>query len=378
MITYLAHSLTTSLEDIVVYKYENNSLLLTESLNFKDLAAFVTDQSQFIFLLSSSDVSSYSIDGDNENNPEATFVSGVEDSIVEDVSDISVKTSATNGFVINKILLENLNKELSHIRSNVFMYPEHLLFHGTNDSVTEGESHIIVSHPDGTGTSIDKNYANEYLSLLKENNNSFDPDIFSLKASSDNIFGNIETKDISAFHKDFIINHKNYLNLFQFKYSLSSIIVKSSFTKSQLVLLSTCLVILFISPALIIKNIQSNTFLYKDATSSIFKSLSTKITRVVEPRSQIDALLGKSIESNKEIEIPNIDFIYRLGGKFVSDIQINFVTSTANISIVSMPSMQMSLISNMGESFGIEIIDQNTSEVNGSISGSITIKFPNA
>jgi len=142
--------------------------------------------------------------------------------------------------------------------------------------------------------------------------------------------------------------------------------------------LSTCLVILFISPALIIKNIQSNTFLYKDATSSIFKSLSTKITRVVEPRSQIDALLGKSIESNKEIEIPNIDFIYRLGGKFVSDIQINFVTSTANISIVSMPSMQMSLISNMGESFGIEIIDQNTSEVNGSISGSITIKFPNA
>ena len=129
---------------------------------------------------------------------------------------------------------------------------------------------------------------------------------------------------------------------------------------------------------MIIKNIQSNTFLYKDATSSIFKSLSTKITRVVEPRSQIDALLGKSVESNKEIEIPNIDFIYRLGGKFVSDIQINFVTSTANISIVSMPSMQMSLISNMGESFGIEIIDQNTSEVNGSISGSITIKFPNA
>ena len=100
MITYLAHSHTLSLEDIVVYKYENNSLLLTESLNFKDLAAFVTDQSQFIFLLSSSDVSSYSIDGDNENNPEATFVSGVEDSIVEDVSDISVKTSATNAFLV--------------------------------------------------------------------------------------------------------------------------------------------------------------------------------------------------------------------------------------------------------------------------------------
>jgi hypothetical protein len=143
-------------------------------------------------------------------------------------------------------------------------------------------------------------------------------------------------------------------------------------------LLAACLLILFISPSIIISNIKSNTLLYKEATSDVFKSLSTKITRVVEPRSQIDSLLGKGIESVNEIKIPNIDFIYRLGGKFVSDIQINFVTSTANISIDSMPSMQMSLISNMGESFGIEILNQDTSDVNGLVSGVITIKFNNA
>ena len=98
----------------------------------------------------------------------------------------------------------------------------------------------------------------------------------------------------------------------------------------------------------------------------------------MEPRSQIDALLGKGIEGGNEIKIPNIDFIYRLGGKFVSNIQINFVTSTAKISIDSMPSMQMSLISNMGESFGIEILEQDTSDLNGLVSGVITIKFSNA
>jgi len=89
-------------------------------------------------------------------------------------------------------------------------------------------------------------------------------------------------------------------------------------------------------------------------------------------------LLGKGIEDGNEIKIPNIDFIYRLGGKFVSNIQINFVTSTAKISIDSMPSMQMSLISNMGESFGIEILEQDTSDLNGLVSGVITIKFSNA
>ena len=168
------------------------------------------------------------------------------------------------------------------------------------------------------------------------------------------------------------------LNLFEFKYSFTSILSKSSFTKFQLGLLAACLLILFISPSIIISNTKSNTLLYKDATSDIFKSLSTKITRVVEPRSQIDALLGKGIEGGNEIKIPNIDFIYRLGGKFVSNIQINFVTSTAKISIDSMPSMQMSLISNMGESFGIEILEQDTSDLNGLVSGVITIKFSNA
>ena len=353
-------------------------MVLSESLKFEDLATHITDQSQLIFFLPSSNVSSYSFDAGNENNPEAVFISGIEDNIVEDVSNISVKTSPTNGLVVNKSLLDKLNKELSHISANVYMYPEHLLFSGSKDTIVVKDSHIIFSHLDGTGTSIAKEYANDYLSILKDATPNFSPDIFSLDSTSDSIFKDMEVKDISIFHRGFINNHSNNLNLFQFKYSFTSILSKSSFTKLQLGLLAACLSILLISPSIIISNIKSNTLLYKEATSDIFKSLSTKITRVVEPRSQIDSLLGKGIESVNEIKIPNIDFIYRLGGKFVSDIQINFVTSTANISIDSMPSMQMSLISNMGESFGIEILGQDTSDVNGLVSGVITIKFNNA
>ncbi|MDA7729750.1 hypothetical protein OAT15_03110 [Gammaproteobacteria bacterium] len=378
MITYLAHSPITSIEHVVLYKYENDVLILSETVKFEDLATHITGQSQLIFFLPSSNVSSYSFDGENGNNPEAVFISGIEDSIVEDVSNISVKTSATNGLVINKSLIDTLNKELSHIRADVYMYPEHLLFKGSKDTIVVNDSHVIFSHLDGTGTSIDKEYANDYLSILNESYSNYSPDIYSLNSTTDSLFKDIELKDISIFHRDFINNHDNNLNLFEFKYSFTSILSKSSFTKFQLGLLAACLLILFISPSIIISNTKSNTLLYKDATSDIFKSLSTKITRVVEPRSQIDALLGKGIEGGNEIKIPNIDFIYRLGGKFVSNIQINFVTSTAKISIDSMPSMQMSLISNMGESFGIEILEQDTSDLNGLVSGVITIKFSNA
>ncbi|MDG1948700.1 MAG: hypothetical protein P8I49_03450, partial [SAR86 cluster bacterium] len=207
MITYLAHSPTTSIEHVVLYKYENDTLVLSESLKFEDLATHIADQSQLIFFLPSSNVSSYSFDAGNENNPEAVFISGIEDNIVEDVSNISVKTSPTNGLVVNKSLLDKLNKELSHISANVYMYPEHLLFSGSKDTIVVKDSHIIFSHLDGTGTSIAKEYANDYLSILKDATPNFSPDIFSLDSTSDSIFKDMEVKDISIFHRGFINNH---------------------------------------------------------------------------------------------------------------------------------------------------------------------------
>jgi hypothetical protein len=89
MITYLAHSPITSIEHVVLYKYENDVLILSETVKFEDLATHITGQSQLLFFLPSSNVSSYSFDGENGNNPEAVFISGIEDSIVEDVSNIS-------------------------------------------------------------------------------------------------------------------------------------------------------------------------------------------------------------------------------------------------------------------------------------------------
>lgn len=149
------------------------------------------------------------------------------------------------------------------------------------------------------------------------------------------------------------------------------------FTKVQLGFLSVSLIAILVLPNLIIDNINRNTQIYKDATSGIFSSLSTKITRVINPRSQIDALIGDTVSTNNKQELPNIDFIYRLGGKFVKKIDIDFESSTALIDIEKMPSMQMSLVLSMGESFGVKIIDQNIIESGDGATGTITINFKN-
>ena len=107
------------------------------------------------------------------------------------------------------------------------------------------------------------------------------------------------------------------------------------------------------------------------------KKIIVQITRVINPRSQIDALIGDTISTNNKQELPNIDFINRLGGKFVKKIDIDFESSTALIDIEKMPSMQMSLVLSMGESFGVKIIDQNIIESGDGATGTITINFKN-
>ena len=140
----------------------------------------------------------------------------------------------------------------------------------------------------------------------------------------DDIFGKVTYKDIGSYHLSLLNTHQQHTNLFSFKYSLSSILNKLDFTKIQLGFLSLSLIAIMVLPNLIIDNMNRNTQIYKDATSGIFSSLSTKITRVINPRSQIDALIGGTVSTSNKQELPNIDFIYRLGGKFVKKIDIDF------------------------------------------------------
>jgi hypothetical protein len=141
--------------------------------------------------------------------------------------------------------------------------------------------------------------------------------------------------------------------------------------------MAICLISLISLPPLILGSIKNNTNTYKAETAKLFNSISNNITRVIEPRSQIDSLLGEKFNSKNEIEIPNIDFIYRLGGIYVNKIDIDFKINTATVQIQEMPKMQLSLITSMGDTFGIKVIDQNLQESSSGASGTIVISFTN-
>ena len=373
MITYIAQSFSNSYQDIVLYKYINGNLVSKTSTATSDLKNIIDEESDLIYLIPSSLVSSYINDVGTDKNSEAAFLSDKEDNIVDDISNVAIKISDKYGYLINKSLIDDINNDLSAVRSKTFVYPDYLLFKSEGDSIFFNEENAVFHYADGTGTSVNKNYVDQYIELIKTERE-FNPKLYTSDANASN---ELEYVELSKLHDDLINSHQELDTLFKFKYSISSILNKSSLSKSQISVMAICLISLISLPPLILGSIKNNTNTYKAETAKLFNSISNNITRVIEPRSQIDSLLGEKFNSKNEIEIPNIDFIYRLGGIYVNKIDIDFKINTATVQIQEMPKMQLSLITSMGDTFGIKVIDQNLQESSSGASGTIVISFPN-
>jgi hypothetical protein len=373
MITYIAQSFSNSYQDIVLYKYINGNLASKTPTTTSDLKNIIDEDSDLIYLIPSSLVSSYINDVGTDKNSEAAFLSDKEDNIVDDISNVAIKISDKFGYLINKSLIDDINNDLSAVRSKTYVYPDYLLFRSEGDSIFFNEENAIFHYADGTGTSLNKNYVDQYIELIKTERE-FNPKLYTSDANASN---DLEYVELSKLHDDLINSHQEFDTLFKFKYSISSILNKSSLSKLQISVMAICLISLISLPPLILGSIKNNTNTYKAETAKLFNSISNNITRVIEPRSQIDSLLGEKFNSKNEIEIPNIDFIYRLGGVYVNKIDIDFKINTATVQIQEMPKMQLSLITSMGDTFGIKVIDQNLQESSSGASGTIVISFPN-
>jgi len=374
MVTFIAQCVSNSYKDLILYKYVNNTFSLKKSTTIENLKNDINVESSLIFLIPSSLVSSYKNINGNDKNAEAIFLSDNEDNVVDNISNVTFKVSNDLGYLINRNTINSINNALSLVRSKVYIYPDYLLYKGDGDLVYLNKDRAIVNHIDGTGTSIDKDYLQEYINIVRADAE-FQPKFYT--TNDDEIDKSIEFIDLSKLHINFIESHEKNANLFNFKYSLASIISKSNFSMAQISMLMACFLILFIVPSLITAGIKNKTEAYKTETAYLFNEVSNNVNRIVEPRSQIDALLGKQASSKNKIKIPNIDFIYKLGGKYVESINVDFQKNIATIVISEMPSMQLSLINSMGSTFGIKVIDQNLTEASNTASGTIEISFPN-
>lgn len=383
MSTYITYPTDATLKNLSFCKsddkykkiYKTSDLHEFNSLSHKDI---------LIYLIPSSLVSSYKFEKNpktsNQNNI-ANFISDIDTDIVSEVSDNEFFVFDNYGFVIDKSIYKKLNGILNSLKCKVILIPDYFINHNKDsDHITEFNDSYLFSFSDGTGSSVDSSSIDQYIDVIKESNPDFSPFLYLQKDNSVECLKDYENKNKFSIN-DFANN--NFLelpNLYKFNFSLRNIYSKLNFSKSELYLCLGLIAASILLPYFLIAQNNKYTNIYELETFNIFKKIDKNTKRVVTPRIQIDQLINQipsSFQSQtlNESKFDNLDFMTAIGEKFISEVNINFSTNIAIITIKEIPQTQYKLIKNISDRFNISVLKEDVQISDDTISGKISIKL---
>ena len=309
----------------------------------------------------------------------ANFVTEIDSFVIEDISNCEFLFFNSIGFVIDKSILNKINNLLSKFSSDIRLLPEFFLspYQG-EDAIIEFEEKYIFTFADGTGSAADEKSLDQYLDIILNSNPGFNPLICSDKKLLKNRFESENLKSLYNIENFFKFNSSSLPNFFKLQLSFELVKEKLNFTKNQLIAATLSLLITLSIPSAIIAISNNYAKTYNEETFNIFKSLDKNVKRVVNPKGQIDELIGNiNTKPVGEYEIPNLNIIDRLGSQFIDEIEINIIESNAKIQINAMAYLQFEALKNTSPRLGIFILEDNTSIQNNKVSGSIKVSFSN-
>ena len=383
MSTYITYPTDATLKNLSFCKsndkykkvYKTSDLHEFNSLSHKDI---------LIYLIPSSLVSSYKFEKNpktsNQNNI-ANFISDIDTDIVSEVSDNEFFVFDNHGFVIDKSIYKKLNGILNSLKCKVILIPDYFINHNKDsDHITEFNDSYLFSFSDGTGSSVDSSSIDQYIDVIKESNPDFSPFLYLQKDNSIECLKDYENKNKFSLN-DFANN--NFLelpNLYKFNFSLRNIYSKLNFSKSELYLCLGLIAASILLPYFLIAQNNKYTNIYELETFNIFKKIDKNTKRVVTPRIQIDQLINQipsSFQSQtlNESKFDNLDFMTAIGEKFISEVNINFSTNIAIITIKEIPQTQYKIIKNISDRFNISVLKEDVQISDDTISGKISIKL---
>ena len=381
MNTYIANFIDSSCTSLDLYSYKNGIITSDRFSDIGELKSF-DDGCLLIVLIPSLLITSYQNSknlGLAEDINLANFISDIDDKVVDQVSYNEFLFHDKNAFIINKTLLETLNKALTQLDTNIILMPEYSFFNhkDNHDVIFEINNRFIFSNSDGTGTSLSRDTLEQYCQVISDLKDGYSPLIYSddnfLKEKYPNssfITSGLE----SFFNQDF----SRFPNFYNFYFSYQSVKRKLNFSTTQLIITLTGLFTFLFIPSMLINNNNDDALAYKEATFDIFTAINKDIKKVVRPRAQIDSIMSQVIsDKNNNIELPSLNFLDQIGDEYIDRIYIDFNNSKVLIDISEMPLIQYNLIKNISQQFSVDILNEEIMTANNIISGSITVSLLN-
>ena len=383
MKTYILFPENLEVEKHSLLSSDDNFIKATNGISL-DKLDFIESKDKLIYLLPSTLVSSHIFvqnDKLSYSNNLANFISEVDTDLANDVSENSFFIFDKNGFVINKNMLDEINSHLSKLKCKSIVIPDYFINQTSDlDTITQFNDKFIFAYKDGTGSSIEPNQIEYYLTVIRNVIPDFNPTVYGPSEDIKKLFQD------SEFHSE--INYKNFdeknfdklPNFFKFEPSLKNISAKLDITKNEIFAFVASLIIIFSTPLVLINNNNKTAKDYEDATFSVFKKIDNNIKRVVAPRNQIDEILKQLPNVNTEVNtrtlpVKNLDFLVSMGDKYLESVNLDIDQNEADILFSNMPEAQFKIIKGLSENFDIAILNEDVVMLDNKVSGEIKLGF---
>jgi len=378
---YIAHILNSNCDEIHLYNVTDKNEPKKILNSIKELF-YIKNIVQLLVLIPASEVTSYKFIKNKSLADQvniANFISDIDINLIDSVSDNEYVLSDEAAYVVNKNFITNLNDQLSHLNYKVIITPEYLINSSEHyDSITQIENTFMFSYIDKTGFAVSDGNLNQYLDIVSNDKPDFNPEIFSTDENLNNKYKSSEASKKFDLQDVSIEKIKSLPNLFKMNLTLSLIIKKMNFTKTQLAASILSLFLISFTPYYLIYKNNYQSQIYKDATLDIFSSISKDIKRVVAPKNQIDQILKNAPKKiQAETKLPDLELFFKYGENYFSEIIIDAQSSNVRITINEMPSMQFNILKSISEKFNIKILDQNIEINNDKINGLIDLQYEN-
>lgn len=378
---YIAHILTSNCDEIHLHNATDKNEPKKTLNSIKELFN-IKNVEQLLVLIPASEVTSYKFIKNKSLADQinvANFISDIEVNLIDSVSDNEYVLSDEAAYVVNKNFITNLNEQLSHLNYKVIITPEYLINSSEHyDSITQIENTFMFSYKDKTGFAVSDDNLNQYLDIVSNDKPDFNPKIFSADENLNNKYKSSKASKKFDLQDVSIEKIKSLPNLFKMNLTLSLMIKKMNFTKTQLAASILSLFLISFTPYYLIYKNNNQSQIYKDATLDIFSSISKDIKRVVAPKNQIDQILKNApTKLQAETKLPDLELFFKYGENYFSEIIIDAQSSNVRITINEMPSLQFNILKSISEKFNIKILDQNIEINNDKINGLIDLQYEN-
>ena len=378
---YIAHILTSNCDEIHLHNATDKNEPKKTLNSIKELFN-IKNVEQLLVLIPASEVTSYKFIKNKSLADQinvANFISDIEINLIDSVSDNEYVLSDEAAYVVNKNFITNLNEQLSHLNYKVIITPEYLINSSEHyDSITQIENTFMFSYKDKTGFAVSDDNLNQYLDIVSNDKPDFNPKIFSADENLNNKYKSSKASKKFDLQDVSIEKIKSLPNLFKMNLTLSLMIKKMNFTKTQLAASILSLFLISFTPYYLIYKNNNQSQIYKDATLDIFSSISKDIKRVVAPKNQIDQILKNApTKLQAETKLPDLELFFKYGENYFSEIIIDAQSSNVRITINEMPSLQFNILKSISKKFNIKILDQNIEINNDKINGLIDLQYEN-